>query len=211
MTLGYIISDETIKPEKNFEVIKYSDYDESVHSPALFIGFDKIKTLFGDSISVLDRKIGNDKYWTFTLDEHRSYHDLDTYEFMKYCYNLIIKGVDYYFIDPLLMSEDKTVTTFWLNRHEKMFDRIKTKSGDIITYHKDNMVYIYANKFILGVNTDFYEFMGDDNINILDKIKDISTVFLSGDDIIIEYEDFMYMYEHDYKYIPYLYSIINDG
>ena len=100
------------------------------------------------------------------------------------------------------MSEDK---------HEKMFDRIKTKSGDIITYHKDNMVYIYANKFILGVNTDFYEFMGDDNINILDKIKDMSTVFLSGDDIIIEYEDFMYMYEHDYKYIPYLYSIINDG
>ena len=202
MTLGYIISDETIKPEKNFEVIKYSDYDESIHSPALFIGFHKIKTLFGDSISVLDRKIGNDNYWTFTLDEHRSYHDLDSYEFMKHCYNLIIKDVDYYFIDPLLMSGDK---------HQKMFDRINDKSENIITYHKDNMVYIYANKFILGVNTDFYDFIGDDYKNILDKIKAMSTVFLSGDDIIIEYEDFMYMYENDYKYIPYLYSIINDG
>jgi len=97
------------------------------------------------------------------------------------------------------------------DKHQKMFDRINDKSENIITYHKDNMVYIYANKFILGVNTDFYDFIGDDYKNILDKIKAMSTVFLSGDDIIIEYEDFMCMYEHDYKYIPYLYSIINDG
>jgi hypothetical protein len=56
----------------------------------------------------------------------------------------------------------------------------------------------------------FYEFIGDDREKIISKIKELSDVFLHGNEIIIEYKDYMNMYENDYKYIPYLYSIIND-
>ena len=201
MTLGYIISDEKIEPENNFEVISYSQYDKESHSPALLVGYDKIKELFGDTISILDRKINDDTYWTFTLDEHRSYHDLDTYEFSQHCYGKIVKDVNYYFIDPLLMSEDK---------HQKMFDKIEKKDDKIITFHHKDMIYIYTKGFILGINIMFYEFIGDDREKIISKIKKLSDVFLQGNEIIIEYKDYMSMYENDYKYIPYLYSIIND-
>jgi len=198
MTIGYIISDERIKPENNFEVISYADYNELIHSPAIFIGFKDVKTMFGESIDILDRKLDNNKYWTFTIDEHRSYHDLDLYEFKKYCYNLIIKDTDYYFIDPLLMSEDK---------HQRMFDKIEKTDDKIITYHNKDMLYIYTMGVILGINIMFYEFIGDDREKIISKIKKVSDVFLQGNEIIIEYKDFMDMYENDYKYIPYLYSI----
>ena len=69
------------------------------------------------------------------------------------------------------------------------------------------MVYIYAEKIIFGLDLTLLEFIGFNKEKILSKISKISQVFLSENQIFIEYKKRVENLDNQVKFIPYLYSI----
>ena len=51
---------------------------------------------------------------------------------------------------------------------------------------------------------ELYEFVGGNLDKIKNKIKEKSLVFLSGNEVYIEYTNYMERLNHEAKYIPYL-------
>jgi hypothetical protein len=82
-------------------------------------------------------------------------------------------------------------------------------SDNIISYEHDNMIYIYCDKIIFGVDLKLLKFMGVDFNRIKSKIKSISTVFLEKNEILIEYKNIISFFDNKMRYLPYLYFIKN--
>lgn len=203
MKLGVIISDVEMNLGDNFECINYDvtyDYDGL---PTLYVGMAAASDTFSDvtDLDILDRKIDKNTFWTFTRKEHRTHHAEDVMDFIDFCYNKVIENVEYKFIDPLLMSKEY---------HDLLFSEIKG-GENLISYRNKDMVYLYnSDNFgkIYGINLMFYTYIGVSIDKMLDRINTISSTFLEGEDILIEYKDFMEAYDDQVRYIPYLYSII---
>jgi hypothetical protein len=200
MKIGVVISDSEMDLGENFECITYNDTYEYDELPKLYVGMDKVADIFNIKIDVFNRVIMGNEFWTFTKKEHRNHHAGDIIDFVEFCYKRLISDVEYQFIDPLLLSDAE---------HTNLFNSIKF-DGHIITYVNKDMVYMCQDKKIWGLNLMFYQFQGIDRLKLLDRIKAISDVLLEGDDILIEYKDFMEAYGDDLRYIPYLYSIKNN-
>jgi len=198
MVIGKVISETEIDLGNNFEWL--SGTNEDINVPTIIVGLVKAtETLLkrGREVKLLDRKIGQHDFWTFTRKEHRTHHANDLVDFRTYCYNTLVENVKYEFIDPLTLSDEA---------HTEAFDKVKS-SDILISINVGDMVYMYDGTTTYGIKLTFYEFLNYDRTKLLSKIEDFSTVFLDTDEILIEYNDFMEEYENDYMYLPYLYSI----
>jgi len=200
MLLGIVISEKEVKLGENFTWLPFTEARAWDGTPTMCVGMESTGEVFDKELDVMDRKIDENTFWTFTRKEHRTHHAEDIMDFVDFCYNRLIDKVEYKFIDPLLMSEDD---------HTNLFNKIK--GGDYLVSYKDkDMVYMYeryGDGVIYGINLMFYQYMGIDRERMLGRINAISGVLLEGDDILIEYEDFMDAYCEQVQYIPYLHSI----
>ena len=193
MTIGYIISDDQKPFGSWFEVISYADYNEQVHTPCLFIGLDKLSSFMGQTMDSVNRKLDDQRYYTFTKFEYRKYHESDVYDFKKTCYENLIKGLNYYFVDPLLLSEEK---------YQKIIDKCLKFKDTITTMSYGDMYYISVNDTILGFNKNFQDILTTDETfnNVINESK----TFFKGEDVILEYSEHLEMLDGDIKYLPYL-------
>lgn len=201
MILGRIVSDTEIDLGERFQCFTELPSD-GVDVPVIYIGMDKTGRILEDrgvDINLIDRRISDNEFWTFTKKEHRTYHATDLIDFRSYCYDLVIREVKYEFIDPLLMTEDA---------HDKLFAKIKN-SEHLISINVGDMVFLFNGDITYGMNILFYQFMGVDRERFLNRVKKISTDFLNTEEILIEYNDFMGEYEDEFMYIPFIYSVKN--
>ena len=195
MILCNIVSQTKINVSDDFNVVK--SMDEIIHGfPTLIIGFDIAVKHFPD-LDVIARKADDNVYWTFKRNEKRDIFEEDMYNFTRLCYYSLVSDITYYFIDPIFLS---------IKKIKKIINKIHSLDTPII-YQTNDMVYIYAEKIIFGLDLTLLEFIGFNKEKILSKISKISQVFLSENQIFIEYKKRVENLDNQVKFIPYLYSI----
>jgi hypothetical protein len=195
MKLANIVTTTNVDVPNHFNVVKSMD-DIIQGIPTLIIGWDYIKKNYPD-YNILDRRIGNDIYWTFKKTEKRDLHEEDIYNFIQKIYSDITKKINYVFIDPII-NKRKVI--------KKILKKINTLN-DIISYEHDNMIYIYGENVIFGVDLNLIDFIGLNTDRIISKIKSKSKYFLTKNNIFIEYKNKVEHLDNQVKYIPYIYSI----
>jgi hypothetical protein len=195
MYVANIVTKNNLNIDKYFNVVESLD-EITQGLPTLIIGWDMVKTI-NPNVDFIDKKLSDDVFWTFKKTERRDIFEEDLYNFIHYSYNLLIKNVNYKFIDLILLSELELKNTF----------KILKKSTKLIGYKYNNMLYLYTDNTIYGFDLKLLTYLDLDVDKTFEKIKSYCLVFLDHNDILIEYKDIIEMLNNEVKYIPYLYSI----
>ena len=195
MFVGNIVTQSKVNIDKYFNVVE--TMDAIIHGlPTLIVGWDIVKTIEPE-VDFITRKLSDNIFWTFKKTERRDIFENDLYDFIHHSYNLLIKDLDYKFIDLIQLSEQELKTTF---------KEIK-KSTKVIGYIHENMLYIYTDNIVYGLDLKLVTYLEYNLADILNKIKSYCSVFLDNDEILIEYKDIIDMLNNEVKYVPFLYSI----
>tara|TARA_B100000497_G_scaffold54265_1_gene62193 strand:- start:14 stop:613 length:600 start_codon:yes stop_codon:yes gene_type:complete len=198
MLIGNVVCERYIKIDKNFNLIKSTN--EIVEDlPTLIVGLNNAKS-FTDKISYLDRKINTNTFWTFTRLEKRDLFEEDLFYFIKFSYDELLKSAKFKFIDLILSDSDEI---------NKVFNEINI-SDNVITFSYENMVYTYVNDMIYGFDLRQVDYIGKSKNIFIDKIKDMSNVFLSDEKILIEYKKELSILNDEIKYVPLIYLLRNN-
>jgi len=201
MYIGNIVTTKNIDVNNRFNVVNSIELIDKT-KPTLIVGWDIVRSNYGENVDFIDRKLADNIFWTFNKSEHRDHQQHDLFVFKEYCYNKFVENINYIFIDPLVLTYDE---------HKAILDRISLNIDNNITYNVGEMVYLYDGKTtIYGFNLIFYKYMGDKTNKALNYIKHISKEIIDTT-IIDDYQDFVTMYKCPHKYIPYIYSINKIG
>ncbi len=197
MKVANIVSNSVINVSNQFNVVE--SMEERIHGlPTLIIGYELINKLYPD-FDITDIKVDTDVYWTFKRIERRDKFEEDLEWFKTKVYTDLTSKIKYIFVD-LIQYQSKTLS--------KIFRKIYKLKDKISYIHKD-MIYIYGDNLIFGVDLKLLDFMSIDREAIKNKIKGISSVFLEDNKILIEYKKNVELLDNQVKYIPYIYSILN--
>jgi hypothetical protein len=198
MKIANIVSKNKVNVSELFNVV--GSMDEIIHGiPTLIIGFDYVNSIYPD-FDVSNKKISDNLYWTVKSTEKRDMYEEDLLWFTRKILLDLISEVKYIFVDPIQYNS----TT--LKKIIKKIISIENK----VTYQDGYMIYIYGDKLIFGVDLKLLKYIGVDYLRIKNKIKEKSTVFLDGVDILIEYKNIVEELDNKVRYLPYLYSIKNE-
>lgn len=194
MKIGNIVSPTDLEVPDEFHVVR--SIDESIKGlPTLLIGWDFIDKHYSD-YDIFNRQLGPDLYWTFKKMERRDFHAADLQAFIDLAYKNTLKDVEYIFIDLIYFSNKKLIK----------IARKLLSSEKITTYFTGDMCYININNIIFGIDFLLVEFMNGNAQRLKTKIEKISTSVLSGDDILIEYKNYMDRLDNKVMYIPFLHA-----
>jgi len=198
MKIANIVTSNKAEVTDDINVVKdIKDIIDGI--PTLVTSYDWVSKNY-DDYDIYDKKLSDNLYWTFARTERRDIFATDVEEFITLANKRLIKDITYIFIDLVQFRPRKV---------RKIIKKIISIDKKIAFKHKD-MIYIYGDKFIFGVDLDLIKYMGLDVNRIESKIKDKCDVFLEDDEIFIEYKDNMERLDHMVKYIPYLYTIKNE-
>ena len=194
--IGNIVSKKIIDFDPKIKTV--GTLDEIIEGlPTLIIGWEFTKELFPDDFNILNFKVKDNYYWTYTLIEKRTSYEIDVDNFIQLCYDNLINKLHYVFVDPVLFS----LTTL-----KKSIRKIQSLNNPASYIQKD-MVYIYGDGIIFGVDLFLCEFFfGIKKEKLKNKIIAISNGTLLDETILIEYKDYLARLDSP-KYIPYLYHI----
>jgi hypothetical protein len=195
--IANIVSKNSLDVSQDFNVVDSID-KIILGIPTLIVGFDLTESLYPD-FDVLDICVKDNIYWTFKKIEKRDKFNEDLDWFITKVYSDLIKDVNYLFVDPILLKPKTLI---------KIVRKIYSIEN-IITYKYNDMLYIYGDKIVFGVDLKLFKFIGFDVKKLKDKINHISTDFLDDDDILIEYKNIVETLGNSVRYIPYLFSIRN--
>jgi hypothetical protein len=196
--IANIVSDKTIDVSELFNVVK--TMGEIEHGlPTLIVDYDYVVKNYPD-FDITSMSLGDKLYWTVKKTQKRDKFNHDLNYFINKVYSDMINGVTYLFVDFI---QYKT-TTF-----KRILQKI-SEYDDIITYQHNQMVYMYSNNLVFGIDLKLAEYVGLDVTKLISKIKLKSHVFLTDNEILIEYKKSLEEMDFQVKYIPYLVSIINE-
>lgn len=193
--IANIVSKNNIDVSQDFNVVDSFD-NIIIGIPTLIVGFDLTESLYPE-FNVLDFCIEDDIYWIFKKTENRDKFNEGLELFMNKIYSNLIKDISYVFVDPILL---KTKTLIKIIR--KIYSINK-----LTTYMYNDMLYVYGDKIIFGIDLKLFKFIGFDVEKIKDKINKLSSVFLVDKSILIEYKNIVETLDNSVLYIPYLFSI----
>jgi hypothetical protein len=198
MKIANIVSRQNVNISQEFNVV--DSMDNIIHGlPTLILGFDYVNKHYPD-FDVMERKLSDNLYWTVKRTEKRDKYEEDLSWFITKVLTDLISEISYVFVDPIQYNP-KTI-----KKIVKKFYSFENK----ITYQNGQMLYIYADKIIFGVDLKLLKFIGLDFIKIKEKIIKKSSVFLTNDKILIEYKKTITELDNQVRYIPYLFSIKNE-
>ena len=198
MKIANILSNNDVKAPIEFNVV--NTLDEIINGlPTLIVGYDYVNKAFPD-FDITNNKLADNLYWTFKRTEKRDKYEEDLNWFIKKAYLSLVKDVLYISIDPI---QHRPKTLFKIVR--KLYS-IENK----VAYLDGNMVFIYGDKIIFGVDLELFKFVGFDIDKIKNKIKDNSTHFLDKNSIFIEYKKVIQLLDDKVMYIPYLAYLKNE-
>jgi len=198
MKVANIVSNNNINVSEEFNVVQ--SMDEIIHGlPTLIVGFDYVNKHYPD-FNILDIELEPNLYWTVKKTERRDKHAEDLTWFINKVYNDLTKDIKYVFIDPLQYKSK----SLW-----KIIRKLYSIKN-LVTFVNGDMIYIYGDKFIFGVDLKLMSYIGVKKDKIKNKIKSKSSVFLEENDILIEYKNYIEELGYQIKFLPYLYSIRNE-
>ncbi len=195
--IANIVSKNSISVPQDFNIV--CSMDDIIHNlPTLIIGFDLTESLYPD-FDILDRCIGENIYWTFKKTEKRDSFNQDLDWFITKMYTDLIKNVNYVFIDMIQYRKETLI---------KIVRKIYNLEN-IVTFIHNEIVYLYGDNIIFGLDLKLAKYMGMNVVKLKDKINQISTDFLDSEEILIEYKNIVDILNGKIRIIPYLYSIRN--
>lgn len=199
MEIGNIVSKDKIDVGIEFKV--YNSFDEIINKdlPTLIVGHGLAKEIIVDELDLLNRKSGDNLFWTFTKKEFRNKYFNDLEDFLQFSYENSVKKISYIYVDLIQFDNTKI---------RKIVRKILTLKN-IYSFYLNKMVFIYSENLIFGIDLELFKYIGVDSNRILDKIKTRSNVFLQGNEILIEYKDYMDRLDGKVYLIPFIYSISN--
>ena len=196
--LGSIVSRRKIKEKINFiEVVNEIDLVSDKEKPILIIGYNEAKSIY-PNISILDKKISNNIYWTFSKTEKKYEYDKDIKLFYDYVISSAIKNIEYYYINILKLK---------YNNIKKIINILNNNKKKYI-YINNNILYIYYNNYILGLSLEMTDYLGIERNKILNKIKRNSENIIKYSDSFLDLS--LKKVINNKKYVmPYFMSIQN--
>ena len=195
--LGYIISPIRIKNVADFiEITDNMDKFES-EMPAMIIGLKAAKEHIKD-FSILRKRYGDDKFWTFGKTERRIDFEKDVEMFYNYVLSKKIKDLKYVYVDVL---------TFPKNRLRSMM-RFFLSSVMKYLYIYKGMLYVYSGKNVFGLSMTLLNYCGVDSDKWLKKIARSKSVRVHYNDNGISTQIKHYVKNKRYL-IPYFYSLMD--
>jgi len=198
MKIANIVTSNKVEVTDDINVVK--DLNDIIDGiPTLVTSYDWVSKNY-DDYDIYDKKLDKNLYWTFARTERRDIFATDVEEFITLVNKKLIEDIKYIFID-LVQFRPKKV--------RKIIKKILSIDKKVAFKHKD-MIYIYGDNFIFGVDLDLVRYMGLDVNQIESKIKLKCDVFLENDEIFIEYKDNMERLDYLVRFIPFLYAIKNE-
>lgn len=193
MIIGNIVTKEDI----NIDYFNRVEYLDSIKNdlPTIVIGWAETKRIIGeDNVSILHKKINESLYWTFSQKERKVDFEVDINDFKNKCLIEIESKINYIYVDVLHNSKRKI---------KKILRKI-TDIKNIYTYiNNKNMLYIYGDNLVFGIDLNICEFIGIKKNKILDKVNSISDVTLQQNEIFNICKDIIT--NNREKIIPYIY------
>jgi hypothetical protein len=197
MKIANIVSTSKVEAPEEFNVVQ--SVNEIIDGlPTLIIGYEIVDRLYPD-FDITNIHLGENKYWTFKRTEKRDKYESDLKWFISKVYADLTNQLIYVFVDPI-QYRGKTLI--------KIVKKIYSLK-DPIAFLNEQMLYVYGDGFIFGIDLKLLAFMGVDTGKIKTRINTISSVFLSDIKILIEYKKNIEALENKVRYLPYLYSIRN--
>ena len=196
--IANIVSTHKVDVSKYFNVVE--SMDEIIHGlPTLIVDYYYVDENY-PNFDIGDSRLEENLYWTFKKTHKRDKYTEDLECFVRFVYYNLIKDVNYLFVDPIQYSYKS------LRKAIKKIHSI----DDLISYKTDDMVYVYGEKLIFGIDLKLLNYMGFDTCKLITKIMAKSSVFLQGEDIFIEYKQIIDELDKQIRFIPYLHSILHE-
>jgi len=191
--LGYIYSDNNLNTYPiGFKPINYIDNE----TPTIIIGYENINKLYPD-FDITKFEIEKNIYWTFKKNEKRDKYDNDLTNFFFTVYKKSLDKIKYILLDPLQLDRKELYTYL-----EDILSR-----KNFISYKENDMVYMYNEYVIYGVDLKLLKFMSFNIENVLIKIKKNSKVLFEEKSNL---DSHLYLLGFQQKFIPYLYYLKNE-
>ena len=195
MNVGNIVTNSKIEIE-NFKVCdKLETIDKNL--PTLIIGWENTKKLLCENVSILHKQIDNFTYWTFSTKERKSEYEVDLDSFISKCYNSFGEHLPYVYLD-LLMG--KRMVNFRIIR------KILSLNNPITYISDSNMVYIYGENIIFGIDLNILSLFEEKYEKILNKVKNLENNTLVDLEIFNKCKELILKLKNKDKYIPYIYE-----
>ena len=195
MYVGNIVTTSKIDNE-NFKICRKLDTIDS-NLPTLIIGWENTKELLGDQVSILHKQIDTFTFWTFSPKERKSEYETDLDYFITYCYNSFGSNVPYVYVDIVM---GKKLVNFRIIR------KILSLKNPITYISDTNMIYIYGENIIFGIDLNVVSLFEDKSEKIINKVKNLENNTLVDLEIFNKCKDFILKLKNKDKYIPYIYD-----
>jgi hypothetical protein len=196
--IANIVSTHKVDVSEYFNVVE--SMDQIIHGlPTLIVDYYYVDKNY-PNFDIGDSKLEDNLYWTFKKTHKRDKYNEDLDCFVRFVYYNLIKNINYLFVDPIQYPYRS------LRKAIKKIHSIDT----LISYKTGDMVYIYGENLIFGVDLKLLRYMGFDTAKLLTKIITKSSVFLEDENIFIEYKQIIDELDNQIRFIPYLHSILNE-
>jgi hypothetical protein len=199
MEVGNIITQGKIDIGNEFKI--YSSLDEISNKslPTLIVGCEFCKSLFGVNLDFNSCNVKDNIFWTFTKKELRKNYFNDLEKFIQYSFKNSITNIKYVYLDLIIMNFPTI---------KKIIKKIISLDKPI-SYMKDNMIYIYSDNIIFGVDLNLVDMVDYSKDKVIKKIQKNSLIFIFGNEILLEYKDYLERFDNKLKFVPYIYSVVN--
>ena len=123
---------------------------------------------------MLNKKIGNNLYWTFSKRERRVEYEPDLNKFLVTVSDFLMKFCQYEYIDLITINEEKR------NELSEVISSSKRK----VVYTTDSMYYIYypTNNKTYGISKEVLKFLNYSDEKMMERFNNPSVTIISDSD-----------------------------
>lgn len=178
--IANIITKGKLEISSYFNIVSNMD-NIDITLPTLIVGWKETKCMFPEQ-NILENRINDNMFWTFSKREKRYQYEKDLETFINLVVSNLNKEINYHFFNFILSSQTK---------RDNFINYVN--SGNCSIYYNSRIVYIYNNidKITIGVSLidinyiginskDFLKLLNKNNNNLLiDNINFIDTYSLS--------------------------------
>ena len=177
------------------EVVKSYEEITDFTKPILIVGLNEAKK-FNGGFSILNKKIDDKIFWTFSKTERRIDYEKDILDFYDYVLKDNIDSIKYKYVNILTLSKNKC---------KNMLNLLNNSDFKYI-YISNNMIYCYYNEMVFGFSLTVAEYCGINKEKILKRLKSNSHVKISYNDYFID-NNIKKLFNNKKYVIPYFMKI----
>lgn len=192
MILGYIITNTRLKMAVDYIKIVNNIKEVIPSKPCLIIGLNKAKELI-TNFNILQKKYGDNLFWTFKKTEKRIEYEKDINSFNIFLIQKAIKEVPYSYV-PIFKF-----------KYSNIKNLLNILHNNVVTFYiTDKTYFMYYNKKIYGFSKNDLDYISIKKEHIMNIIKRHSIIFEND----IPYQQRIFFKKNPYI-LAYVYNMNN--